>query len=89
MPSTAGAGLPAGVTLKPSALGGYAVHWKGEFVGWIHRNGPDRWNAYRRAEPPRPGEFLGAFAQDDAVERIARKAGWAGPACDRRRSAPG
>ncbi|MGK5682509.1 hypothetical protein [Actinoplanes sp. URMC 104] len=74
MANTASTDLPAGVTLKASALGGYAVHLGGEFVGWIHENGPERWNAYRRAEPPRTGEFLGAFRRADAVERIARAA---------------
>ncbi|MBU2667377.1 hypothetical protein KOI35_28085 [Actinoplanes bogorensis] len=64
--------LPAGVTLVRSALGGYAVYVRGDFAGWIHQNGPERWNTYRRAEPPRPGEFLGVFRRADAVERIAR-----------------
>lgn len=72
--TTTGTGLPADVRLKPSVLGGFSVHLAGEFVGWIHENGSDRWNAYRRAHPPEPGEFLGAFRQADAVERIAQAA---------------
>jgi hypothetical protein len=77
MVQVASSDLPAGVTLTRSALGGFRVDRRGEFIGWIHENGPDRWNAYRRAEPPKPGQFLGAFSQTDAVQRIAHAIGGA------------
>jgi len=65
------------VTLERSNLGGFMVLWRDEPIGWIHENG-DRWNAYLRAEPPRPGVELGRFPKADAVRKIATTAGWPG-----------
>ena len=65
--------LPSGVSLSRSALGGFAVYVQGDFAGWIHGDG-ERWRAYRRAVPPRSGELLGSFRQEDAVRKIAEAA---------------
>lgn len=69
-------GLPHGVTLQHSSLGGLAVYVGGTFVGWMHKNG-ERWNAYLR-QNGEPGLPLGRFEHHDAVLRIAREAGWPG-----------
>ena len=64
--------MPSGVTLRRSSLGGLVVERGGVCLGWIHQDnrGGDRWNAYRRSEPPRPGQPIGTFSQAEAVSRI-------------------
>lgn len=71
------AGLPDGVTMQRSALGGFAVYVGGKFVGWIHESG-EKWNAYLRMKDE-PGRPLGRFDQIDAILRVAHEAGWPGP----------
>jgi hypothetical protein len=67
-----GTDVPAGVTMRPSVLGGYSVHLDGRFIGWMHASPPDRWATYTRAHAPRSGQFLGAFRKSDAVDRLVR-----------------
>ncbi|RZU50135.1 hypothetical protein EV385_1900 [Krasilnikovia cinnamomea] len=63
-------GLPAGVELSRSVLGGYAIRVDGVFKGWIHSSRDGEWNAYQRTGPTTPGRLLGTFAKTEAVRRI-------------------
>lgn len=60
--------LPEGVTLTRGPLGGYVVHLRGQFMGWIHSSG-DLWTAHRRTGGS-VGLMLGRFPHDDAVRAI-------------------
>jgi hypothetical protein len=69
--------FPRGVTLTRSTLGGYAVEWNGNYIGWIHASSGDTWNAYlRSARNGSAGSPLGRFTQNEAVRQIAIAAGW-------------
>lgn len=70
-------GLPEGVGLQASPLGGLAVLWGGDRIGWIHESG-DQWNAYRAGVAPFGGEKIGRFPKEVAVQQIAIAAGWPG-----------
>jgi len=67
--------FPRGVTLTRSPLGGFAVEWNGNFIGWIHASSGDQWNAYLRRDGS-SGTPLGRFTQNKAVRQIAIAAGW-------------
>lgn len=58
-----------GVTLKVSVMGGYSVERASDYIGWIHASIGDRWNAYVR-RPGTSGDFLGRYAQEEAVRAI-------------------
>lgn len=58
---------------------GRSVVWKGRSIGWLHATVGDRWNAYFRSGDGEPAEALGAYLLEDAVRKIACKAGWPGP----------
>ncbi|MDY7087085.1 MAG: hypothetical protein SYR96_18465 [Actinomycetota bacterium] len=69
-------GLPAGVEVRRSSLGGYGVWWKNRHIGWIHESG-DRWNAYLKpAKTGDPGTPVGRYPLVDAVREIAIASGW-------------
>ncbi|SNY54613.1 hypothetical protein [Paractinoplanes atraurantiacus] len=60
----------AGATLTVSTMGGYSVSLDGTDIGYVHAGVGDEWHAYRR-RADRPDEYLGHFAMDEAVGRIA------------------
>lgn len=85
--SSAGSGSPAveprhdpllrGVRLTRSDLGGMAVLWNDDLIGWLHASIGDKWNAYVCGPgPDDPGQHIGRFTRDEAVRRIALEAGW-------------
>ncbi len=68
---------PDKVRLTRTAMGGVAVLWNDNLIGWLHASIGDKWNAYvcgPRADDP--GRHIGRFTRDEAVRRIALDAGW-------------
>jgi hypothetical protein len=65
------------VDIRKTGLGGFGVWINGEHAGWIFESG-DKWNAYRPNKGG-PGTPLGKYPLADAVRKILREAGWAGP----------
>jgi len=71
--TTSSSGLPAYVSLRPSELGGQAVYFRSEFIGWMHSSDA-LWKAYLR-QPDHPlkiGLPLGTFTQEEAAAQIVR-----------------